>query len=62
MLFRSSGTDDVRAVSGHSTLEVTRIYNKANQEKARRIATRRREHIAVIAAGAAEHDEDQEAA
>jgi integrase len=57
-----SGTDDVRAVSGHSTLEVTRIYNKANQEKARRIAARRREHIAVIAAGSAEQDEEQEAA
>lgn len=56
-----SGTDDVRAVSGHSTLEVTRIYNKANQEKARRIATRRREHIAVIAAGAAGQDDEQEA-
>lgn len=46
-----SGTDDVRAVSGHSTLEVTRIYNKANQEKARRIAAKRREHIAITAAG-----------
>lgn len=43
-----SGTDDVRAVSGHSTLEVTRIYNKANQEKAVRIATRRREHISLM--------------
>lgn len=43
-----SGTDDVRAVSGHSTLEVTRIYNKANQEKAIRIAARRREHIALV--------------
>lgn len=40
-----SGEADVRAISGHSTLEVTRIYNKANQEKARRIAARRREHI-----------------
>lgn len=46
-----SGTDDVRAVSGHSTLEVTRIYNKANQEKARRIAARRREYIAMVTQG-----------
>ncbi|WP_164541282.1 hypothetical protein [Sphingomonas sp. S-NIH.Pt1_0416] len=46
-----SGTDDVRAVSGHTTLEVTRIYNKANNEKAKRIAARRREHIAVVTAG-----------
>lgn len=46
-----SGTDDVRAVSGHSTLEVTRIYNKANQEKAIRIASLRRQHVARIAEG-----------
>jgi len=44
-----SGTDDVRAVSGHSTLDVTRIYNKANEEKAVRIATRRRDHIKLLA-------------
>jgi hypothetical protein len=55
-----SGTDDVRAVSGHSTLEVTRIYNKANEEKARRIAVKRREHIAVIAAGASAEQEESE--
>ena len=48
-----SGTDDVRAVSGHTTLEVTRIYNKANHEKAKRIAARRREHIALVTAGTA---------
>jgi hypothetical protein len=48
-----SGSEDVRAVSGHSTLEVTRIYNKANKEKARQIAARRREHIAIITAGSA---------
>lgn len=53
-----SGTDDVRAVSGHSTLEVTRIYNKANQEKAKRIAARRREHIEMLTAGAAEAEEE----
>lgn len=52
-----SGTDDVRAVSGHSTLEVTRIYNKANQEKARRIAAKRREHIAVVAGPNAADDD-----
>ncbi len=53
-----SGTDDVRAVSGHSTLEVTRIYNKANQEKARRIAKLRVEHIAQITAGSSLDIED----
>ncbi len=46
-----SGTDDGRAVSGHTTLEVTRIYNKANQLKAKRIAAKRREHIALLTAG-----------
>ena len=54
-----SGSDDVRAVSGHSTLDVTRIYNKANQEKARRIAARRREHIAMVTAGANDTDEQE---
>ncbi len=54
-----SGSDDVRAVSGHSTLEVTRIYNKANQEKALAIAARRREHIATLAGGAADEDADE---
>jgi integrase len=48
-----SGTDDVRAVSGHKTLNITGIYNKANDEKGRRIAARRREHIATIAGPAA---------
>ncbi|WP_267386502.1 hypothetical protein [Sphingomonas sp. GC_Shp_3] len=45
-----SGEDDVRPVSGHKTLAVTRIYNKANAEKARRIAATRRKHIAQIGA------------
>lgn len=47
-----AGEADVRAVSGHKTLAVTGIYNKASAEKARRIAVARREH--VIALGAAE--------
>lgn len=51
-----SGTTDVRAVSGHTTLDVTKIYNKANQEKAVQIATLRRAHIALVTAGA-EKDE-----
>lgn len=45
-----AGIDDTRAVSGHKTLEVTRIYNKANAEKARRIAAARRAHIAQLGA------------
>jgi hypothetical protein len=45
-----AGENDPRAVSGHKTLAVTRIYNKANAEKARRIAAARREHIARLGA------------
>ena len=41
---------DTRAVSGHETLAVTAIYNKASAEKARRIAAVRREHIAALGA------------
>lgn len=44
-----AGEDDVRAVSGHKTLAVTRIYNKASSEKARRIGTARRQHIDALA-------------
>jgi len=43
-----AGEDDVRAVSGHKTLAVTRIYNKASAEKARRISAARREHIVSL--------------
>ncbi len=43
-----AGEDDVRAVSGHKTLAVTQIYNKASAEKARRIAAARREHIKAL--------------
>ena len=41
----TSGEADVRPISGHATLAVTGIYNKANQEKARRIARVRRKHV-----------------
>lgn len=44
-----SGSDDTRAVSGHTKIETTAIYNKANIEKARRIAVVRRAHVAMIA-------------
>lgn len=43
-----TGEADVRAISGHKTLSVTTIYNKANAEKSRRIALKRREHIARL--------------
>lgn len=54
-----AGEDDVRAVSGHKTLAVTKIYNKANAEKARRIASTRRAHIERI--GALDEQKDQPA-
>lgn len=44
------GEDDVRAVSGHKTLAVTRFYNKASAEKAHRIGVARREHIWALGA------------
>ena len=34
--------------SGHTTLEVMRIYNKAPMTKARAIARKQREHVARI--------------
>lgn len=45
-----AGIDDVRAVSGHKTLAVTAIYNKASEEKARRIAATRRAHVEALGA------------
>lgn len=46
-----AGATDTRAVSGHKTLAMTTIYNKANREKARQIAAARREHIARLGGG-----------
>jgi integrase len=46
-----AGNDDMRAVSGHSKVETTSIYNKANIAKARAIAVKRREHVKLITAG-----------
>ncbi len=40
---------DMRAVSGHTKVETTTIYNKANAEKARKIAAQRRAHIKFLA-------------
>jgi hypothetical protein len=40
-----SGEADVRPISGHTQLNTTAIYNKASMEKARRIASIRRDHI-----------------
>lgn len=44
-----AGETDIRSISGHTQLDTTAIYNKASQEKARRIALKRREHIQRIA-------------
>lgn len=40
---------DSRAVSGHTKVDTTTIYNKANAKKAQLIAAKRREHIAMLA-------------
>ncbi|RYD42534.1 MAG: hypothetical protein EOP63_12640 [Sphingomonadales bacterium] len=53
-----AGETDLRSLSGHSKLDTTAIYNKASEEKARRIAVRRREHIAEIASADAGGDDD----
>lgn len=53
-----SGEVDIRAVSGHSEIKTTKIYDKANREKALRIARARREHIARVV-GSTEPGEDE---
>ncbi len=44
-----SVTADVRPISGHATLDVTRIYNKVTADKAREIGALRRAHVQLIA-------------
>ena len=39
-----AGETDIRSISGHAKLDTTAIYNKASQEKARKIALKPREH------------------
>jgi len=46
-----SGEVDIRAVSGHTEIKTTKIYDKANREKALRIARARREHIERVLNG-----------
>lgn len=55
-----SGEADTRAATGHKTLDTTAIYNKANIEKARRIALMRRQHIAQITAGDGKEDDNEQ--
>ncbi len=43
-----AGAEDVRSITGHTEAKTTEIYNKANERKARIIAAKRREHIAMI--------------
>ncbi|MBB4837256.1 hypothetical protein HNP52_000307 [Sphingomonas kyeonggiensis] len=52
-----SGEADMRAVSGHSEIRTTKIYDKASQEKARRIAVTRRAHIEKITGGSTAEQE-----
>jgi hypothetical protein len=53
-----AGETDIRSISGHTQLDTTAIYNKASQEKARRIALKRREHIQKIAPSEKVGDDD----
>ncbi|MFN3944985.1 MAG: hypothetical protein ACK4K7_08650 [Allosphingosinicella sp.] len=43
-----AGEADIRSISGHSQLNTAAIYNKASQDKARRVGHLRRAHIAQI--------------
>lgn len=43
-----AGIDDIRPVTAHDKIETTRIYNKANQEKAERIGLQRRAHVRKV--------------
>lgn len=43
-----AGIEDLRPLTGHDQTSTTRIYNKANERKARIIAAKRREHIAML--------------
>lgn len=52
-----AGEADMRAVSGHSEIKITKIYDKASREKARRIAVTHRAHIVKITGGAKAGDE-----
>lgn len=53
-----AGETDIRSISGHTQLDTTAIYNKVSQEKARRIALKRREHIQRIAPAEKVGDDD----
>lgn len=53
-----AGETDIRSISGHTQLDTTAIYNKVSQEKARRIALKRREHLQRIAPSEKVGDDD----
>lgn len=44
-----AGVEDMRAITGHDLQSTTQIYNKPNDRKARAIALKRRDHIALLA-------------
>lgn len=52
-----AGEADIRSISGHSQIDTSLIYNKASEQKARRMALRRREHIEWISSSKGEPDE-----
>lgn len=54
------GEVDVRAVSGHKSVNVTGIFNKASRGKALRISARRREQVTTPVGAIAEVEGDPE--
>lgn len=48
-----AGEADIRSISGHTQINTSLLYNKASEAKARRMALRRREHLAWISAAEA---------
>ncbi|MBK2451765.1 tyrosine-type recombinase/integrase, partial [Escherichia coli] len=54
-----AGETDIRSISGHTQIDTSLIYNKASQQKAREIASRRREYVRLIS-NTAEAQEDND--
>lgn len=52
-----AGFADIRPITDHEESKTAQIYNKINESKARAIAVRRREHLALLESDAEESDE-----
>lgn len=56
-----AGVEDIRAITGHEEAKTAQIYNKINERKARMIAAKRREHLALLAELESGEESSQEA-